>query len=159
MKRYFFTKEDFDALCRRITQVEQKIREHTVAVGQVVDSSGDAWHDNQLYYEQRMSESWSSNLRKLMGIKRQAEVVDTLPPEDGIIRFGSVVKIQDLESGTIFFYKISSYMITESQEQGEIKRISYESPVGKLLINARVGDITDGQIGNSKKRFKILEIK
>lgn len=159
MDRYFFTKEDFEALCRRIMEVEQKVREHTVAVGQVVDSSGDAWHDNQLYYEQRMSESWSTNLRKLMEIKRQAEIVSKSPPDDGIVRFGSVVKFQDLESGTIFTYQISSYMIDEPQEQKEIKRISYASPIGRALIHAKVTDIVERKIAKSKKRYKILEIK
>ena len=159
MDRYFFTKEDFEALCRRIAEVEQKVREHTFAVGQVVDSSGDAWHDNQLYYEQRMSESWSSNLRKLIEIKRQAEIIDKPPPDDGTIRFGSIVKCKDLETETVFVYRISSYMIDESQEQNEIKRISYVSPMGKLLIYAKIGDIVEGKIGGNKKRLEILEIK
>jgi len=159
MEKRFFTRKDFEALCRRITEVEQKVREHTVAVGQVVDSSGDAWHDNQLYYEQRMSESWSNDLRKLMEIKRQAEIIEMPPPKDGRVHFGSVVKIQNLELETVFFYKISSYIVADFQNEGEIKRISYDSPIGKLLIRAGVGEIREGQIGDTIKRFKILEIE
>lgn len=53
----FFTKEDYEALCKRIAEVEQKIKEYTASIGQIVDASGDQWHDNVLYYMQRMSEA------------------------------------------------------------------------------------------------------
>lgn len=157
--KLFFTKEDYNALCKRISEIAQKVKEHTASVGQVVDSSGDAWHDNQLYYEQRMSESWSNNLRNLLDIKRRAIIIETSSLQDGKVRFGTVVKILDLESEEIFSYKISSYMIAGSANQKEVRRISYVSPLGRLLIGAVVGEVKEGVIGSNKKSFEILEIE
>ena len=150
----FFTKEDYDALCKRISEIAQKVKEHTVSVGQVVDSSGDAWHDNQLYYEQRMSESWSNNLRNLLDIKGRAIIIETPLLQDGKVRFGTVVKILNLESGEIFSYRVSSYMVAESANQKEVGRISYASPLGRLLIGAIIGEIREGVVGSNKKGSK-----
>ncbi len=51
------------------------------------------------------------------------------------------------------------YMVAESASQERVRRISYVSPLGKLLIGAKVGEIREGVIGNDKKRFEILEIE
>ncbi len=111
---FLFTKEDYEALSKRIVEIEQKVKEHTANVGGAVDSSGDAWHDANLYHAQRMSESWSKNLRELLEIKRKARVIEAPPLRDRKARFGTIVKVRDLKSGEISSYEISSYMVSES---------------------------------------------
>ncbi len=157
--KFFFTREDYDAFCRRIAEVEQKVKKYTLSVGTAVDSSGDAWHDALLYDAQRMSESWSNELRNLLGIKRQAEIIEMSPPKDGKVCFGKVVKVLNLESKEVSLFKISSYVVAGSANQEEIRKISYMSPLGKLLIGAEVGEVREGVVGNNKKRFEILEIE
>lgn len=157
--RFFFTKEDYTALCKKVSEIEQKVKEYTASVGGVVDSSGDAWHDNMLYYVQRMSESWSYELRKLLAIKRQAQVVEAPPPKDGVVRFGKTVKVLDIDSGITSSYGISSYMVAETESHGEVRKISYANPLGKLLLGARVGEVREEIIGGNKKRLEILEVE
>jgi len=157
---FLFTREDYEALCRKIEEIEQKVKEYTANVGHAVDSAGDQWHDANLYYVQRMSESWSENLRDLLRIKMRSRVVTGPPPRDGKVWLGKIVKIRDLESGEILFCEISSYMVFELEREKEKKpkRISYMSPLGKLLIGAKVGEIREGIIGDKKKSFQIIEI-
>lgn len=50
-------------------------------------------------------------------------------------------------------------MVNKSTNQEGVRKISYMSPLGKLLIGAELGEIREGVIGNKKKRFEILEIK
>src|SRR3989339_1569931 len=107
---FFFTKRDYDALCKKISKIDQTVKGYTVLIGSVVDSSGDQWHDANLYHAQRMSESWSNELRKLVEIKNKAVIMKGAPPKDGMVRFGKTVKIEDLDSGEILSYKISSYI-------------------------------------------------
>ncbi len=51
------------------------------------------------------------------------------------------------------------YMIVSSVEADPLsKKISDESPVGKALIGAKIGDTLDVQLGPVQKRFRVLKI-
>ena len=162
MEKFLFTKEDYENFCARIEEIKQKIKKTTAAVGTAADSSGDQWHDSILYQTQRMSESWSREFRRLLDIQKKARIVDTVPPRDGKVRFGKTVTILDIDTGETFSYEISSYIIAAERfikNKNNIKRISYISPLGQLLIGAQVGDIKKGSVGDTQKNFKILKVE
>lgn len=159
MAKFLFVREDYEDFCKKIDEIKQKIKEITVRIGTVVDSSGDQWHDATLYQTQGMSESWSNELRKLLEIQKQSHIIDIIPPKDGKVRFGKCVEIRNLTNGEISFYEISSYIISEHKQiEGNIMRISYMSPLAQLLIGAEVGEVKEGHVGNDFKRFEIIRI-
>ncbi len=70
------------------------------------------------------------------------------------INIGCKVKILDLE-----FNDEMEYKIVGSTEANSLKgKISNESPVGKALIGARVGDIVNVETHSGMLEYKILEI-
>lgn len=156
--RFLFTQEDYDALCERIEEVGQQVREQTASVGGAAGSSGDAWHDNLLYDAQRMSESWSKSLRDLLEIRDRATVVEGSPPRDGKVRFGTTVRVLDIQTGEKASYRISSYMIIESTTGKGVRRVSYASPLGNLLLGAEIGETRTGTMGGGQRTFEVCEI-
>ncbi len=158
-EKFLFQKEDYDDFCVKITGVEKRVKEITASIGGVVDSSGDQWHDNLLYDAQNMSEAWSRELSRLLDIQADAEIIDFFPPRDGKIRFGKTFIVLNINTGETFSYEISSYFISTGREwNGEIKRISYSSPLGKLFIGAEVDDIREEKDGENRRKFKIIRI-
>lgn len=155
---FIFTQEDYDALCRRITGAGEQVVEHTAAVGGAAGSSGDAWHDNALYDAQRMSEAWSRSLRELLKVKTQANIVGQPPPRDGKVRFGTTVTIRDTGTGKKARYRISSYMIHQPIAEDGVRRISYASPLGRLLLGAAVDETKTGKIGDATRSFEVCDI-
>ena len=102
--------------------------------------------------EQRDLEARIEELEKIL---KNAEVVVEDEVDLEKINIGCRVKILDLEYNEELEYKIVG-----STEANSLKgKISNESPVGKALIGAKVGDVVnvETQVGNLQ--YKVLEIQ
>lgn len=74
--------------------------------------------------------------------------------DSSVINIGSTVRIQDLE-----FDEQMEYKIVGSTEANSLKgKISNESPVGKALIGAKVGQKVEVETPSGMIQYKILEI-
>lgn len=76
-------------------------------------------------------------------------------PEDGVVGVGSTVKIYYIEDDEEDEYKIVGSLEANPSEN----RISNESPIGKAVLNKKVGDIVSVESPNGSYDVKILEIK
>ena len=88
-------------------------------------------------------------------ILKNAEVVVEDEVDLDRINIGCKVKILDLEYDEELDYKIVG-----STEANSLKgKISNESPVGKALMGARIGDIVEVETQDGEIRYKVLEIE
>ncbi len=128
-------------------EVAQKIKEAREQGDLSENAEYDAAKDEQRDIVARIEE-----LEKIL---KNAEVVDTDDVvKGGKINIGSVVKILDME-----YKEELEYKIVGSSEADSLKgKISNESPVGKALIGATVGDVlkVETQVGILK--YKVLSI-
>ncbi len=70
------------------------------------------------------------------------------------IHIGSKIKIQDMDDDEVYEYKIVG-----STESDPVKGlISDEAPVGKGLLDHKVGDVVEIEIPNGLAKYKVLEI-
>ena len=68
---------------------------------------------------------------------------------------GSIVKLYDFD-----FDEEIEYSIVGSAEADPFEgKISNESPVGKALLGARVGETVEVQVPDGVSKFKVLEIR
>ena len=68
---------------------------------------------------------------------------------------GSIVKLYDFD-----FDEEVEYVIVGSAEADPFEgKISNESPVGKALLGARVGETVEVQVPDGVSKFKVLEIR
>jgi transcription elongation factor GreA len=101
--------------------------------------------------EQAMVEARISQIESIL---KNVKIVDEDELTNEIINVGSKVVIKDLE-----FNEDLSYRIVGSTEANPLKnRISDESPVGKSLLGAKIGDIVEAETPGGILKFKILEI-
>jgi transcription elongation factor GreA len=136
-----------DLKVNRRKEVAQKIKEAREQGDLSENAEYDAAKDEQRDIEARIEE--------IDKILKNAEVVVEDEVEVDVINIGCKVKILDLEYNDEMEYKIVG-----STEANSLKgKISNESPVGKALLGARVGDIINVDTHSGVIQYKILEIQ
>ncbi len=131
----------------RRKEVAQKIKEAREQGDLSENAEYDAAKD-----EQRDIEARIEDIEKIL---KNAEVVVEEEVELDKISIGCKVKILDVEENEELEYKIVG-----STEANSLKgKISNESPVGKALLGAKVGDIVKVETHVGELEYKVLEIQ
>ena len=145
LKKYEDELADLKVVKRR--EIAQKIKEAREQGDLSENAEYDAAKDEQRDIELRIEE-----LEKLL---KNAEVVVEDEVDLDRINIGCQVKILDLEYDEELDYKIVG-----STEANSLKgKISNESPVGKALIGAKIGDIVEVETQAGVIKYKVLEIE
>lgn len=136
-----------DLKVNRRKAVAEKIKEAREQGDLSENAEYDAAKDEQRDIEARIEE--------LDRILKNAEVVVEDEVEVDVINIGCKVRILDLEYDDELVYKIVG-----STEANSLKgKISNESPVGRALLGARVGDVVNVETHSGVLQYKILEIQ
>ena len=93
-------------------------------------------------------------IRDLEEMLRNAEVVDQAGQPAGVVGVGSAVRVFDLE-----YEEEDTYTLVGATEADPSKlKVSTESPIGKALIGARVGEVVEAQTPGGVIKLRIDEI-
>lgn len=131
----------------RRKDVAQKIKEAREQGDLSENAEYDAAKDEQRDIEARIEE--------IDKILKNAEVVVEEDVDVNAINIGCMVRIMDMEYNETLEYKIVG-----STEANSLKgKISNESPVGKALIGAKVGELIEVETQVGTLKYKILEIQ
>ena len=135
-----------DLKLNRRKAVAEKIKEAREQGDLSENAEYDAAKDEQRDIEARIEE--------IDKILKNAEVVVEDEADTSTINIGCKVKIMDME-----FEDILEYKIVGATEANSLKgKISNESPVGKALIGANIGEVVDVETLAGVIQYKILEI-
>lgn len=103
------------------------------------------------------------NERKIRDIEdklKRAKVIedddDSIP--DDMVFLGSVVKLKDLDDDSDDLYKLVGESNGEFNFDAEEIEVTTTSPMGEVLMKARVGETVKVDLPRGPKRFEILEI-
>lgn len=136
-----------DLKVNRRKEVAVKIKEAREQGDLSENAEYDAAKDEQRDIEARIEE-----LEKIL---KNAEVVDEDDVDINVINIGCKVKIYDIE-----FEEELEYTIVGSTEANSLQgKISNESPVGKALLGAKVGQTVEVETQAGPIQYKILEIQ
>ena len=128
-------------------EVAQKIKEAREQGDLSENAEYDAAKDEQRDIEARIEE-----LEKIL---KNAEVVVEEEVDLDKISVGCQIKIVDLEDNSELTYKIVG-----STEANSLKgKISNESPLGKALRGAKIGDVVTVEAPMGELQYKVLEIQ
>ena len=131
----------------RRKEVAQKIKEAREQGDLSENAEYDAAKDEQRDIEARIEE-----IEKIL---KNAEVVVEDEVDLDKISVGCKVKIYDWE-----FEEELEYKIVGSTEANSLQgKISNESPVGRALLGAKVGDIVKVETQSGELEYKVLEIQ
>ena len=128
-------------------EIAQKIKEAREQGDLSENAEYDAAKDEQRDIEARIEE--------LEAILKNAEVVDEEEVDLNKISVGCQVKILDIEFDEELEYKV----VGSTEANSLTGRISNESPVGRAIMGASVGDIVTVETPAGDLQYKILEIQ
>lgn len=138
--------ELFDLKVVKRKEVAQKIKEAREQGDLSENAEYDAAKD-----EQRSIEAKIEELEKII---RNAEVIDESSFDKDTVSIGSTVRFYDEE-----FEEELEYRIVGSTESDILKGlISNESPLGKALIGAKIGQVVEVESAEGVATYKVLEI-
>lgn len=150
-KKYFFTKEDYNLFCEKFSTVQAEIKRLGDEVGKSCEES-ESWHDNFTYEEGgRQQGLWKDHLRYLRNIKEKASILTQESSADYIC-IGSQVEFET-ENGEIVKKRIGSYITFSDSD------LSYESPLGKILMGKKLGDEISAIINEIIVKLTIKKIE
>ena len=128
-------------------EVASKIKEAREQGDLSENAEYDAAKDEQRDIEARIEE-----IEKIL---KNVEVVDEDEVDLDKISVGCRVKVYDIE-----FDEEMEFSLVGSSEANSLKgKISNESPVGKALIGAKVGDVVEVETQAGLIQYKVLEIQ
>ena len=151
----YMTKEGYKKKMEEIAYLENVKRpEISAAIAEARDK-GDLWENAEYDAAKDEQRDIEARIEELEKILKNAEVVVEDEVDLDKISIGCKVKILDIEYSEELDYKIVG-----STEANSLKgKISNESPVGKALIGAKVGDTITVETPAGTFNYKVLEIQ
>lgn len=151
--KFYFLREDFEKLTEQICEINNRIREIGQEMGKSCQEGAETFHDNFAFEDgERQQQMWSKRLGELLEINKNAAIIDSFD-QSRRVGIGSRVTTVDFETGEEKTVFIGSYQVF-----GNNGRISYNSPLGRILLGAEEGDIVSGEIAGKEKKFEIISI-
>lgn len=102
--------------------------------------------------EQAFIEGRIITLEKML---RNARLIDDEDISKDIVGFGSTVRLLDVEENE----ELELIIVGTAESDPSANKISDESPVGRALFGASVGDMVEVEIPDGTIKYKVLEIK
>ncbi|MBX5464064.1 MAG: transcription elongation factor GreA [Clostridia bacterium] len=102
--------------------------------------------------EQAFVEGRIASLEKML---RNAQMVDEASVDPDVVNVGSLVEVEDLESGD----RMELHIVGSSEADPGRSAISYQSPVGRALMGGRAGATVEVRLPDGHARFRILAVR
>jgi transcription elongation factor GreA len=156
-KKYLMTRTGYAKLVAEINNLIKVERPRVIDAIKESRAYGGELSENSEYLEAKdQQEGLEKKISELQLRLDNARVIDIENVvNDGVVRFGTIVKLLDLDTDEEFSYQIVG------QEESSIKegRISYLSPIATAMMNKKIGDLIYFRIPNGERELEILEIK
>ena len=154
-KQELLTQEGYNKLEEELEYLKAVKRKEVAERLKVAISFGDL-SENAEYDEAKNEQAkLEEQILKLDEKLRKAVIIDESQIDLDIVMVGSIVKLYDFD-----FDEEIEYSIVGSAEADPFEgKISNESPVGKALLGARVGEVVEVQVPDGANKFKVLDIR
>ena len=154
-KQELLTQDGYNKLEEELEYLKTVKRKEVAERLKVAISFGDL-SENAEYDEAKNEQAkLEEQILKLDEKLRKAVIIDESQIDLDIVMVGSIVKLYDFD-----FDEEIEYSIVGSAEADPFEgKISNESPVGKVLLGARVGEVVEVQVPDGANKFKVLDIR
>jgi transcription elongation factor GreA len=152
MKEYRLTKEGFEMLQKELDDlVKNKRKEVAERLKESKEFGGDLTENPEYEHAKNDQAFIEGRIEQINEILQNYVIVEK---EKGTIDLGSTVVVKDFEDKKEKKFKI----VSSIESDPEKNKISGESPVGRALLNKRVGDVVTVKTPHAVKKLKVVDI-
>jgi transcription elongation factor GreA len=110
--------------------------------------------ENADYHKAKEDQGFlEGRIQELDAILRNAIIIEKTK-SSGVIFIGSQVTIQEGDSDPETYH-----LVGPTEADPRKGKISYESPIGRALMDKKVGDIAEAEAPDGKIKFRIIKIE
>ena len=154
MKPYRLTKEGYENLLKELDDlVKNKRKEVAERLKSAKDFGGDLTENSEYEHAKTDQAFIEGRIEQINEILKNYEIIKN-NKKKSYIDLGAIVVLQDLDNK-----KEKTYELVSSVESNPDKnKISDESPLGKALLDKKIGDMVEVKAPQKDRRLKIIKI-
>ena len=153
-KEVYLTKEGYEEAKKELDYLINVKRPENIIAIKEARALGDLSENADYDAARNEQAELEDKIKKLQAIIDNGTIIDEISTDK--VGVGNTVKISYLDDPD----DTDEYKIVGSQEADPFEsKISNESPVGKALLGARVGETVEVQVPDGVSKFKVLEIR
>lgn len=153
-KQVLLTKDGLRELELELEDLKTVKRKEVSEKIKVALSFGDLSENSEYDEAKNEQGKLESRIAEIEQLLQNVKLLDEEDITTETVTIGSKVKVVDLEYNEELNYQIVGFTQADPDEG----RISDESPVGKALLNSRVGDTVVVEVPSGEISFQVLEI-
>lgn len=145
------------------TQIEARLKDllanRSVISNRIAEARalGDLKENGEYHAAREQQGMEEAEIRRLEHKLANAQVVDgDQKNAAGVVFLGSMVKIRDVDNGSVDLVKLVGEASDNPPE--EYDEVTVSSPMGEALMKARVGDVIRVSAPRGLKKFEIIEL-
>jgi len=155
MKEYHLTKEGYDEFLKeREDLINNKRKEIAVRLKEAKNSGGDLTENSEYEFAKTEQAFIEGRIEQINEILSNYRIIEKKTGK-GLVELGSIVIVKDLDNKKEKEFKI----VSSIESDPEKNKISDESPMGRTLLNRKIGDEVVVKTPKETKRLKIIKIK
>jgi len=153
MKEYRLTKEGHDMLVAELEDlIKNKRKEVAERLKEAKDFGGELTENSEYEHAKNDQTFIEGRIEQINEIMSNHVIIEK--EEKGKVNLGSTVIVRDMVEKKEKKFKI----VSSIESDPEKNKISDESPVGKALLNKKMGEVILIKTPQSSKNFKIIDI-
>lgn len=155
MSRLPITLDGYKRLQERLRYLKEEKKPAIISAIASSRELGDL-SENAEYHEARKEQSFvEGEILKIENQIANSEIVNTAHLSGDIIRFGAFVTIENQDNRKVVTYQI----VSNIEADIAMNKISICSPIGKALINKKVGDVVEVLLPGGTKYYEVLKVE
>lgn len=155
MKEYCLTKEGYEELIKeREDLINNKRKEIAERLRDAKNSGGDLTENSEYEYAKNDQAFIEGRIEQINEILSNYIIIEK-KENKGLVELGVTVVVRDVDKKRDKEFKI----VSSIESDPEKNKISDESPMGRALLNKKIGDEVLVKTPEDTKRLKIIKIK
>ncbi|MDP3953659.1 MAG: transcription elongation factor GreA [bacterium] len=148
----YLTKEKFDEFSAELERLKTEGRKEVTESLKIAKELGDLSENAQYIEAREEQQRIERRIAELEQMLKEAEIISTRSKKRDAVEVGATVEV--VRDG-----KTSKFYIVGSSEANPVEGfISNESPLGRVLIDKRVGDMVELKTPEGKTQYKVKSI-
>jgi len=148
------TRVGYEKITNELDFYKSKERPETVIALDEARQLGDLKENAEYHAAREKLRFIEGRIGELGELLVNSQLVDPATYSHDKVRFGSTVKLEDVDSGEELTYAI----VGRTESNPDIGLISFHTPLARGLMGKEEGDEVEITLPNGKKAFEILEV-